>query len=314
MQPALVGLVLCALSPAQDLGHSQDHLEPLRWRSPESCEYHRTIEDLLAFHGEPFGLLTLPSFTPESFVWLERTVEPQTERTTGAKLSYAVTNANVHGALQGFWSDPATAPPGYAEAIEQRVREHQERVRAWSKAGGREPWPRFIAPSLLAHVRVEKTVVDFPPELAERIETLWRRMLLEARYAEHPVMGCDGVSYVVVAQGMLGETWSPAPGTKPALLVDLGESLAAFAQGPSPRGEPALDPAADARTRVGARAERYTLLRSVETRIDALERRLDGRNEPPVPGPPARDPSRDAPPFGPEQRRNEATRRNVPSR
>ncbi len=251
-----IWLTLVAGIPAQtEKAREPGHLQPLAWAGGESADYHRRVDELLGFDDGDVTMLTRPSFSSESLVRLE--VENWREvRDYRAEPLYAVhhaiTNANVWSAARGWWSDEATEPASF--------RQHQaafERLMdEWDKSGRKPPMPQPVnGPSLLEHIRVAKRSVPFPAPLAQRIGVVWRRMLLGVRYPERDRAGFDGTTYVFAAEYRVGKVWSPDEGTTPALMIEVGESLAAYA--------------------LGKDDERGAALRVVEARVLALEQRLD---------------------------------------
>ena len=72
-----------------------------------------------------------------------------------------------------------------------------------------------------------------PAALAIRLKSLWTLMLLRTRYERSDVTVNDGVFYVFSATEtgigqMTGVTHSPAEGTRPCVLADIGKLLIAF--------------------------------------------------------------------------------------
>ncbi len=87
-------------------------------------------------------------------------------------------------------------------------------------------------------VKAATVAVDFPKELAGRVQQLWKRLLLRMRYPEEPSRGLDGETYEFTVDGMYGETWSPQERKSPLLFVELGESLIAYGKA-NPEGRSA---------------------------------------------------------------------------
>lgn len=249
-------LILPALA-AQTQPRAWDCLRPLDWCDGEIADYFRRVDDLLGFDVRHVVMLTRPSFTSESLIRLEL-VNGEAVRTERAEPRYevhhAVTNSNVWYADHGEWTDEATEPASYRE----RQATFERLMDEWDKNGRKPPMPRQTrGPSLLEHIRVAKRRAPFPSPLALRICTVWRRMLLGVRYPETWGAGLDGTDYVFAAEHRVGQVWSPEDGSTPKLLVDVGESLAAYA--------------------LSKDDERDAALRVVEARVLALETRLDER-------------------------------------
>lgn len=250
-----VFLLGSAIAAQAEKAREPEHLEPLAWAGGESADYRRRVDDLLGFDAGDVAMLTRPSFTAESLVrvevanWREvrdKRAEPRYE------VHHSITNANVWYANLGEWSDEATEPAGFRERQDAFVRE----MDAWDKNGRKPPMPKQAdGPSLLEHIRVTKRSAPFPTPLARRLTTVWRRMLLGVRYPERDPAGLDGTTYVFASEHKAGEVWSPPKDTTPALMIEVGESLAAYA--------------------LSKDDERDAALRTVEARVQALEQRLD---------------------------------------
>jgi len=77
-------------------------------------------------------------------------------------------------------------------------------------------------------VKVTTQTVDFPVPLAQRLNKLWKRMLLRAHYPYDggaSAAGVDGTVFEFGAMGMYGEVWSPIKEQSPRLLANIGISL-----------------------------------------------------------------------------------------
>lgn len=251
-----IWLTLVAGIPAQaEKAREPGHLQPLAWAGGESADYYRRVDELLGFDVDDVAMLTRPSFTSESLVRVEL-ANWREVRDDSAEPRYvvhhAITNANVWYAHLGEWTDEATEPASYRERQAAFLRLLDE----WDKNGSKPPMPQPVrGPSLLEHIRVAKRSVPFPAPLAQRIGVVWRRMLLGVRYPERNRAGFDGTTYVFAAEHRVGKVWSPDEGTTPALMIEVGESLAAYA--------------------LGKDDERGAALSVVEARVLALEQRLD---------------------------------------
>lgn len=111
----------------------------------------------------------------------------------------------------------------------------------------------FSAP--FAQSKGHRCEKDIEPELGKRAIAAWRQVLLGMRFSDDPVFGADGVTVhfsmleafdfsphqdpqrkIRLSQLLYGQIWTPDPGTPPALLLDLADSLADLCEADSPVG------------------------------------------------------------------------------
>ena len=76
---------------------------------------------------------------------------------------------------------------------------------------------------------------ELNPSLAGAVCDIWSRVLLQTRYPQEPLDGCDGVTYHFAYSGkgklaMAGKTWSPEEETVPGKLVGLSHALRDYAK------------------------------------------------------------------------------------
>lgn len=255
--------------PAQWEGQGEpNHLEPVwpYWGDsiPELGVWERAVRKRLGVDVEArFVMLVRPSFEPEYVVTLCAEEVGEEGRRVPAKhaLRYAIASASIYCAQQGEL--PATHPQAKAPETAQTNQSEGDEAgngKAETAAGKNEGAETGGAqqtqpPDLSDQVTVSALTVEFSAALGARVVAASRRLLLRTRYADGVTSGLDGTTYEFMSDFKCGTTWSPRRRSGPLLMVEVGESLIAYA-----RAEPAARPAA---------------LEAVEARVAALEAWLD---------------------------------------
>jgi hypothetical protein len=182
---------------------AQDHLEPEKGILAEADDYQhlvRTVFSKLDEEKPVLKVVVLPSFQNELFIGLKKNEN-----------SYQVFTAKPS---QRLWLT--------------HLRKEQEQRLTISEQALTELRQR--TPLAAQEITVQKQNAELSVQMAERIEAVWKKALLDVQHPKKSISGNDGDTYhfsmFILGRGTLsGQIWTPMDDSRMKKLVGLVEAM-----------------------------------------------------------------------------------------
>lgn len=199
---------------------AQDHLTPEPGILAEMDDYHAKIREMFAetLAGEVIlQVVFLPSFEVEEIAGIRKTDK----------------------GFEAFATKPSSSVWGTYSIWEiESGKQHMTDEHGNEVPLEKHPYLSELKksyPSDFRQITVKTEVRPIPAPLADRIENVWQKMLLDARHPKDPTLGLDGETFHfsmwIRYHGIVSASiWSPDRGRTLALTY-LAEALANYARG-----------------------------------------------------------------------------------